>query len=50
MSNDISTQYTKEQNKICGRFRYYNATHEKIVNISPKNYGIFVVNKKKRRK
>ncbi len=49
MSNDIFTLYTKEQKKLCGRYGYINA-FEKIINISPKNYGIFVMNRKKRMK
>lgn len=39
MSKDISTQYTKEQNKTCGRTGYLRWKREKETVISPKNYG-----------
>ena len=46
MSKDISTCYTKVQNKKCGRLGYYLALREKVTIISPKDYGIFLQNKK----
>ena len=49
MSKDISTQYTKEQNKECGRKGYYQWKHRKQDIISPKDYGMFL-QKKGRRK
>lgn len=47
MSNDISTMYTKEQNKAAGRKGYYNFKKEKNTVISPKSYGIFREKKKR---
>lgn len=49
MSNDISTEYTKSKNKEEGRRGYLMWKHEKETVISPKNYGMFL-QKKKRRK
>ena len=49
MSNDISTQYTKERNKKCGRNGYYAAHREKVNVISPSEYGMFIAGKKKKR-
>ena len=49
MANDIFTQYTKEQNKKCGRYGYLGATREKISHIEPRDYGMFVLNKKRKR-
>ena len=43
---DISTCYTKEQNKKCGRYGYCMALREKETVISPKNYGMFLLSKK----
>lgn len=45
MSKDISTQYTKEQNKKCGRRGYGLWKHEKQDIISPKDYGMFLQKK-----
>ena len=49
MSKDISTQYTKERNKKCGRNGYYAAHREKETIICPSEYGIFLANNKKRK-
>ena len=50
MSNDISTQYTKERNKKCGRNGYYAAHKEKVNIISPLEYGMFIEGKKRKRR
>ena len=50
MSDDISTQYTKYLNKKCGRHGYYMAAREKVDVISPKNYGIFIQNRRKEKR
>lgn len=50
MSNDISTQYTKERNKKCGRNGYYAAHREKVNVISPSEYGMFIEGKKRKRR
>lgn len=50
MSNDISTQYTKQCNLKEGRKGYCGFKREKVTNISPKNYGIFLQEKRKRTK
>ena len=42
LSKDISTLYTKEQNKKNGRKGYAVYKNEKITDISPKNYGMFL--------
>lgn len=47
MSKDISTEYTKEKNKKCGRKGYCNFKSEKETIISPKDYGMFLQNYKK---
>lgn len=47
MSNDISTMYTREQNKVAGRKGYCNFKKEKNTVISPKNYGMFKQKKKR---
>lgn len=47
MSNDISTQYTKEKNKKCGRYGYCAAMHEKETNIRPNEYGMFLAGRKR---
>lgn len=44
---DISTIYTKEQNKFCGRKGYFMFKIEKETNISPKQYGMFIQERKK---
>ena len=48
MSMDISTQYTKELNKKCGRNGYCQAHREKEKIISPSEYGMFIQNRKRR--
>ena len=48
MSKDISTQYTKQQNRECGRKGYYRFKREKENVISPKDYGMFIQNRKRR--
>lgn len=45
MSKDISTQYTKEQNKKNGHKGFYMYKNAKIDVISPKNYGMFINNR-----
>ena len=50
MSNDISTLYTKEKNKKCGRYGYCQATHEKEQNIRPNEYGMFLAGRKRTKK
>lgn len=45
MGKDISTQYTKEQNKKCGRKGYVRFKREKETIISPKDYGMFLQRK-----
>ena len=50
MSNDISTCFTKEQNKKCGRNGYGMAHREKQTIISPDKYGMFLINRRKRNK
>lgn len=49
MSKDISTQYTKEQNKKCGRNGYFQAHREKLKDISPAEYGMFLENRKRKK-
>ena len=49
MSKDISTQFTKERNKECGRRGYGFWKKEKDDSISPRDYGEFL-DKHKRRK
>ena len=49
MSKDISTQYTKDQNKKCGRNGYGMAHREKVINISPSEYGMFLQNRKRKK-
>ena len=49
MSKDISTQYTKDMNKKCGRNGYFMAHREKETVISPSQYGMFL-SKMKRKK
>jgi hypothetical protein len=43
---DISTAYTKEKNKNCGRTGYCGFKREKVTNISPRDYGMFLQGKK----
>ena len=49
MSNDISSEYTKMKNNNDGRKGYVFWKCEKEDIISPKDYGLFKINKKKRR-
>lgn len=49
MSKDISTLYTRERNMKCGRKGYCLYDREKITVISPKNYGMFVSEKRVRK-
>lgn len=49
MSKNIATQYTKERNKKCGRHGYGMWKHEKEDVISPKDYGMFLRERNKRR-
>lgn len=49
MSKDISTQYTKDRNKKCGRNGYLGVHREKETVISPSEYGMFL-SKMKRKK
>ena len=46
---DISTMYTKEENKKNGRLGYYNATREKKDIISPAQYGAVLQKRGKRK-
>lgn len=46
---DISTMYTKEENKKNGRLGYYNATREKKDIISSAQYGAFLQKRGKRK-
>lgn len=41
-NKDISTMYTKEKNKSCGRKGYVFFDKEKETVISPKDYGMFL--------
>ena len=50
MSKDISTLYTREQNKKNGRKGYCMAKTEKITDISPKDYGMFLQGKRGKRR
>lgn len=50
MSKDISTMFTKEENKLNGRKGYLYFKHEKISDISPREYGMFLQNRKKQNK
>ena len=50
MSNDISSEFTKLKNKQDGRKGYYAWKREKISEISPKDYGIFIQKKKSKKK
>lgn len=49
MIKDIFTEYTKDQNKTCGRKGYFNYDTQKITDIPPNQYGMFL-NKRKGRK
>lgn len=50
MSNDISTPYTKYCNKAEGRKGYLAFKSEKETVISPKQYGMFIANRKRRKR
>lgn len=49
MSKDIFTQYTKKENCNTGRRGYCGWKRENETVISPKNYGIFLESKKRRK-
>ena len=46
---DISTMFTKEENKKNGRLGYCQATREKEDIISPAQYGAFLQKRRKTR-
>ena len=48
MSDDISTMYTKDENKKAGRRGYCGWKSEKETVISPSYYGSYVLQKRKR--
>lgn len=48
MGKNISTQFTKEQNKKCGRNGYCRAHEEKVTVIPPAKYGMFIAGKRNR--
>ena len=50
MSNDISTPLTRQKNLSEGRKGWYDWKNEKENSISPKDYGQFVLNRKKRKR
>ena len=50
MSNDISSMYTKDQNKKAGRKGYVLWKHEKVNIISPAAYGDYILQYRKRGK
>ena len=43
MSNDISSMYTKDQNKKAGRRGYLSWKHEKVTIIPPAAYGDYIL-------
>lgn len=47
MSKDISTMYTKEENKKNGRKGYAVWKTEKETVIGPRDYGMFIQNRRK---
>ena len=49
MSKDIPTEYTKEKNERCGRKGYCGFKREKETVISPKEYGMFLQNRRSRK-
>ena len=49
MSKDISTMFTKEENKKNGRTEYGQATREKDTIIRPAQYGAFLQKRGKKR-
>lgn len=50
MSNDISTPYTKYCNETEGRKGYYAFKDEKETVIPPKQYGMFLADRKRRKR
>lgn len=42
MSKDITTKFTEQRNKECGRKGYGAWKREKIKVIPPKHYGLFI--------
>ena len=50
MSKDISTAYTKERNKQCGRHGEVGWQSDKDREIIPADYGMFLQKQKKRGK
>lgn len=50
MSDDISTQFTKEKNNKRGRHGVGGWKYEKVTQISPKDYGMFIQGKRKKKK
>lgn len=46
MSKDIFTQFTKLKNKNDGRKGYCDFDREKVIHISPREYGEFVQRRK----
>lgn len=50
MSKDISTMYTKDENKRSGRRGYLGWKSEKEISISPAYYGSYILQKRKRGK
>ena len=50
MSNDISTMFSKEENKKNGRKGYCDFKHKETI-IAPNHYGMFLLeHKRKKRK
>lgn len=50
MSNDISSMYTKDQNKKAGRRGYLSWKHEKVTIIPPAAYGDYILQDRRRGK
>ena len=50
MSNDISTMYTKDENKKAGRRGYVGWQSEKETSIRPSDYREYILQRKKRGK
>lgn len=48
VGKDISTAYTKEQNRKCGRKGYYLYKREKVTVINPRDYGMFLDGRRKK--
>ena len=49
-SNDISSMYTKDQNKKAGRRGYSLWKHEKVAIIPPAAYGDYILQDRRRGK